>query len=180
MIHKNVESAVAELLAVGGNLQNSAREIANDATRILHKNIVNQVQNLGLVASTDFIKSITATQVVPLAVLGYNSTVQSLSDYADVIEEGRRPNSKFPPPDRILKWMTIRNLEPTMEGAYLISRKIARDGIKGKHPFEKGEEASIPAIVTAAEIEVAAALNNSKFNVVFNEAKSEFRVEVAS
>lgn len=180
MIHKNIASAVAELLAVGGKLQDSAKEIANDATRIVHKNVVNQINNLGLTASKDFLRSVTATQVIPLTGIGYQSTVQSLSEYADVLEEGRKPYSKIPPPDRIMKWMTIRNLEPSLEGAFLIGRAIARHGIKGKHPFAKGEEASIPAIRTAAEIEVSEALNNSKFNVSFNESKGEFKVEIPS
>lgn len=62
----------------------------------------------------------------------------SLADYWKYVEYGRGPG-KFPPPDKILEWVRIKPVIPRpMENgklptdkqlAYLIGRKIARDGI---------------------------------------------------
>ena len=63
----------------------------------------------------------------------------SLAEYWKYVEYGRRPG-KFPPPDKILEWIRVKPVLPRpMENgklptdqqlAYLIGRKIARDGIK--------------------------------------------------
>lgn len=76
----------------------------------------------------------------------YNGTLFqlyfNLPDYWYYAENGRGPG-KFPPPDAIMKWIQYKRLVPTSRGGkipttkqlvYLISRKIARDGTKGK-PF---------------------------------------------
>ena len=69
-----------------------------------------------------------------------------LPPYFYFAENGRRPG-KFPPPDAILKWIQFKRLVPrpgrdgkipsTNQLVYLISRKIATKGTKGKHLFEK-------------------------------------------
>lgn len=56
-----------------------------------------------------------------------------------VIEKGRRKRKKAPPPEAIIEWMEVRNIRPdageTEEAlAFLIGRKIAREGIPGRHP----------------------------------------------
>lgn len=69
----------------------------------------------------------------------------NLPPYAQYIEEGRRPG-KFPPPDAISKWITVKNILPRAEGGiqpttrqltYLIGRKIAEQGTVGKKALEK-------------------------------------------
>jgi hypothetical protein len=62
-----------------------------------------------------------------------------------VIEKGRRKRRKAPPPEAILEWMDVRNIRPsdgeTEEAlAFLIGRKIAREGIPGRHPIEDARE----------------------------------------
>lgn len=62
----------------------------------------------------------------------------SLADYWKYVEYGRRPG-KFPPPDKILEWIRVKPVlpRPLANGklptdkqlAYLIGRKIAREGI---------------------------------------------------
>lgn len=62
----------------------------------------------------------------------------------DFVESGRKPNSKFPPPQVIRKWIDIKGLGQwkTKEGlpisknaqTFLISRSIAKKGIK-PYPF---------------------------------------------
>lgn len=63
-----------------------------------------------------------------------------LPEYWYYAENGRGPG-KFPPPDAILKWIQFKKLVPrshsgkiptTNQLVYLISRKIALEGTKGK------------------------------------------------
>ena len=69
----------------------------------------------------------------------------NLPDYWYYAENGRRPG-KFPPPDKILRWIQFKRIVPsshsgkipsTNQLVYLISRKIALKGTEGKHLFEK-------------------------------------------
>lgn len=73
------------------------------------------------------------------------SGVISLANYWKYVEYGRRPG-KFPPPNKILKWIEIKpvlprpinGIKPTnKQMAFLISRKIAREGIKPGNQFEE-------------------------------------------
>lgn len=62
----------------------------------------------------------------------------SLADYWKYVEYGRRPG-KFPSPDKILEWIRVKPVLPRplsngklpteQQLAFLIGRKIARDGI---------------------------------------------------
>ena len=63
-----------------------------------------------------------------------------LPDYWYYAENGRKPG-RFPPPDAILKWIQFKRLVPTSRNVkvpttkqlvFLISRKIATEGTKGK------------------------------------------------
>ena len=68
----------------------------------------------------------------------------NLPSYWEIVEEGRRPG-KFPPPSSIDKWMNQRNIPPREDitreqQVYLISRKIAKKGIKGRYPLKKSLE----------------------------------------
>lgn len=67
-----------------------------------------------------------------------------IADYWKYVEYGRRPG-KFPPINKILNWIKVKpviprpmnGLKPPTEPqlAFLISRKIARDGIKAGNQF---------------------------------------------
>jgi len=72
----------------------------------------------------------------------------SLASYWKYVEYGRRPG-KFPPPDSILDWVKIKpviprpnNNIPTSQNqlAFLIGRKIAREGIKPGNQFNEALE----------------------------------------
>lgn len=62
----------------------------------------------------------------------------SLAEYWQYVEYGRRPG-KFPPPEKILEWIRVKPVLPRplengrlpteQQLAFLIGRKIARDGI---------------------------------------------------
>lgn len=70
----------------------------------------------------------------------------SLASYWKYVENGRKPG-KFPPMNNILDWIKIKpviprpmnGLKPPTEPqlAFLIARKIARDGIKPGNQFEE-------------------------------------------
>lgn len=87
--------------------------------------------------------------IKPLTIEYANSKMSasiSVADYWKYVEKGRKPG-KFPPVDAILSWIRIKPVLPRpMNGlkapsenqlAFLIGRKIARDGIKAGNQFEE-------------------------------------------
>lgn len=70
----------------------------------------------------------------------------NLAYYWRYVEYGRRPG-KFPPPDKILEWIRIKPVlpRPNANGklptekqlAYLIGRKIAREGIEAGNQLQE-------------------------------------------
>ncbi len=86
-----------------------------------------------------------------------------LQDYWRFVEEGRRPG-KFPPPQRIKEWISIKpvNAYPTTNGrvptvdqlAFLIGRKIATKGIAAKPFFKKNEQPTYEHFATAIALAI--------------------------
>lgn len=84
------------------------------------------------------------------AAVQWNGTVLSvtlqLPDYWEYAEYGRKPG-KFPPVDAIKQWIRVKRILPRAgrngkvptenQLAFLIGRKIARQGIKGSRTLEK-------------------------------------------
>jgi len=74
--------------------------------------------------------------------------------YSSVMEYGRRPG-KFPPPGPMQLWvrrkLRISNQKDIRSIAFLVSRKIARAGIEGRHMFDKGIKAGWPRAKRAME-----------------------------
>lgn len=71
-----------------------------------------------------------------------------LEDYWKYLNDGRGPG-KFPPPDKIKQWITVKPVVPEVrngrvptveELTFLISRKIAREGTQGTHFFDRAVE----------------------------------------
>ena len=69
-----------------------------------------------------------------------------LAKYWKYVEYGRKPGDKFPPLKEILNWIKIKpvlprpinGIKPTdKQLAFLISRKIARDGIKAGNQYSE-------------------------------------------
>ncbi len=81
----------------------------------------------------------------------------SLADYWQYVEYGRRPG-KFPPPDKILEWVRIKPVlpRPLASGklptekqlAFLIGRKIAREGIAPTPALSSSSEATYDQFLT--------------------------------
>lgn len=94
-------------------------------------------------ASGNLIKSLKPVSIV---FEGYRYTGSiSLASYWKYVEYGRKPG-KFPPVNKILDWIRVKpviprpinGIKPTQKQlAFLISRKIARDGIKPGNQFEE-------------------------------------------
>ena len=94
-------------------------------------------------ASGNLINSIKSLGIVYI-----NNKIQAsieLASYWKYVEYGRKPG-KFPPPDKILNWVSVKPIIPrplngikptTKQLAFLISRKIARDGIKAGNQFSE-------------------------------------------
>ena len=69
----------------------------------------------------------------------------NLAPYWRYVEYGRRPG-KFPPIDSIKEWIKVKPVVPDARNgkvpnddqlAFMISRKISREGIPAKHPINK-------------------------------------------
>jgi len=136
-----------------------------DVTRADHladfQTIFNQVAKPYLVAATNVVKA--AVQVRAPVHMGFfrNSITIKIDETAGqltgsiysqdneikvaVIEEGRSAGSRFPPVDVIMRWvqLVIKPPEKMLRSVtYLVGRKIARQGIPGRHPFKLGEQDS--------------------------------------
>lgn len=76
----------------------------------------------------------------------------TLNDYWKYVEEGTKPH--WPPPKAILKWVQIKPVIPRPYNgripsekslAFLISRKIAREGTKGTHDLAQARASTVEA-----------------------------------
>ena len=115
---------------IGSVSYNTLVEWASNVTAQAKANILRKNK----VATGNLYKSITF-EVLP------NGTVEFYYDDAgDYVEGGRPPNSKFPPPPVIKRWIKVKNLDQwrNKKGrfisrdaqTFLISRAIAEKGIK--------------------------------------------------
>lgn len=94
------------------------------------------------------------SSIKPLKIDFANNKMQGsidIASYWKYVEYGRRPG-KFPPVKKILDWIKVKpvvprplnGLKPPTEAqlAFLISRKIARDGIKPGNQYEEALDIS--------------------------------------
>ena len=82
----------------------------------------------------------------------YYEVTMTLEDYWKYVEYDTKPH--FPPTDAILKWIQIKPVipRPGADGriptpkqlAFLIGRKIAREGTTGTHDLEQTKEDILP------------------------------------
>jgi hypothetical protein len=62
--------------------------------------------------------------------------------YAPVMEEGRTPGAKMPPPEALRAWVALKvgaDVDP-----FVIARSIGRKGIKGKHMLREALAFALP------------------------------------
>lgn len=121
------------------NLQNALDVFINDFISIYKSILIRDNKK----ASGNLISSIK-----PITISFKNNKLEgsiSLASYWKYVEYGRKPG-KFPPPNDILKWVKIKpvlprplnGIKPTEKQlAFLISRKIANNGIKPGNQFSE-------------------------------------------
>lgn len=127
------------------NVEAVLREYGEEVARNYKEMIVERGHN----ASGDLVNSI-ATRVVAD---GRAFEVQmDLKAYWKYLEEGTKPH--WPPRSAILRWIQVKPVipQPGRDGriptqeqlAFLISRKIAREGTPATHLLEKTKDAVLP------------------------------------
>lgn len=81
------------------------------------------------------------------------------ADYGRYVELGRRPGGKFPPADKIEKWLQIKGIGggyPAIHSlVYVISRSIARNGIPATPIFQPLYKKYSPILTKKLEEEIA-------------------------
>lgn len=92
-----------------------------------------------------------------------------LEDYWKYVEYGRKPG-KHPPIDPIEEWIKVKPIIPdsrtgkiptTKQLAYLISRKIGREGTKGQYPLKQTLESSeAESIINSIKQEIIRQIRN--------------------
>lgn len=126
-------------------LQSFAEALCNQYKQNLKEN--DRYTTLG--TDTRLIDSVTA--FVEAGASAYEVKL-TLNDYWKYVEEGTKPH--WPPPKAILKWVQIKPVIPQPYNgripsekslAFLISRKIAREGTKGTHDLAQARASTIEA-----------------------------------
>lgn len=96
-----------------------------------------------------------------------------LEDYWKYVEYGRRAG-KMPPIDVIADWIKIKPVIPqpingkvpdTRQLAFLIARKIGREGIEGRYPIEKITKSStLSSVIELIKKDITSQINNQIIN----------------
>lgn len=108
-----------------------------------------------VLANNDHIASLNLVDSVRTQVVvgdNYYEVTMTLADYWKYIENDTRPH--FPPPDAILRWIQVKPVIPRPDAngripsqkslAFLIGRKIAREGTEGTHDLAKTKDDILP------------------------------------
>lgn len=156
MIETKVEIS-EQLLSLPDRLQRAADEAHEQSARELVGEVRAQIIGVGAVASKALLNSI-SKQFENRGVVKAWSIGSDL-DYGVYVERGR-PSGTAPPTDAILRWMTIKRIEPLTRGvAFVIARSIGKRGIKGRFPFRRALEAHIPRMQEIFETTLQAVIN---------------------
>ena len=92
----------------------------------------------------------------------FTTTSKKIRDYADVIEEGRRPDSTPPPYGRILEWMKVKKIKlRNVDDENVMKRSQYIKG--GKLELKKKKKKTITdnALYTKAAIRIAKAIGKN-------------------
>lgn len=128
---------------------NELRKVLEDFATDIRDRYKDVLANNDHIASRNLVDSI-RTQVV-VGESAYEVTM-TLADYWKYIENDTRPH--FPPPSAILKWIEVKPVIPRPDAngriptpkqlAFLISRKIAREGTTGTHDLQQTKDNILP------------------------------------
>ncbi len=90
------------------------------------------------VGVTSLLRGAWATQVLGGGAAGAGTVVGIVGNplvYAEVIERGRRPGARMPPPDALRTWVA-RKMGPEAS-AFVVARSIGRKGIEAREMLKK-------------------------------------------
>lgn len=126
-------------------LEDALRQLAED----VRQGYIDKLLREDHKATGNLIDSVSATVDVEGAIYEVNL---HLADYWKYLEDGTKPH--WPPRSAILKWIKAKPVIPRPDSrgripsqeslAFLISRKIAREGTKGTHDLRATTDAIIP------------------------------------
>lgn len=134
-----------ELLALPARLERALAEGHEAAARAVVNEVRFQTIESDSVASKGFLNSIDKQFEMRGAVRAW--LIGSALPYAPFVEYGRRPG-KQPPVDAILRWIVFKGIggpHPRRQ-AFAIARSIGKKGVKGRYPFRRAVESSLPRI----------------------------------
>jgi hypothetical protein len=89
------------------------------------------------------------TRAWKASVEGRSLTIYNQAPYAAVIEHGRRPGGRMPPVKALVPWVRRKLGVGDAEAqsvAFLVARKIARDGTPGKQILSRAEDALVELV----------------------------------
>ncbi len=125
------------------------RKVLEDFATDIRDRYKDVLANNDHIASRQLVDSV-KTQVV-VGESAYEVTM-TLADYWKYIENDTRPH--FPPPSAILTWIEVKPVIPRPDAngriptpkqlAFLISRKIAREGTTGTHDLQQTKDNILP------------------------------------
>lgn len=125
---------------------NELLSVLMDLAKEVEENYRQQLASSGRYTTEYALIDSVHTQVV-VGDNGYDVTM-TLNDYWKYVENDTKPH--FPPVDKILNWIQIKPILPRPDKlgrtpsedqlAYLIGRKISREGTEGSHDLEKAKE----------------------------------------
>lgn len=113
----------------------------------------------------------------------YYSVKISLADYWEYVNNGRKPG-KFPPPPAIRNWIEVKPVNPyplpngktpsVEQLTFLISRKIANEGIEPTHFFDEAKEQTIRDFEQRIDLAIAEDMSNYIMEIVESGMKDAF------
>ncbi len=118
----------------------------SEAVMFLERKVKENIERAGRMgvggSQTGLYRTI-AGEVIDKGAAMVKGIVSHSKPHGDVIELGRRPGKKMPPPGVLLEWIKLRigaTGETAKQIEFLIRRKIARKGFPGIHMFQKAFE----------------------------------------
>lgn len=113
----------------------------------------------------------------------YYSVKISLADYWQYVNNGRKPG-KFPPPPAIRNWIEVKPVNPyplpngktpsVQQLTFLISRKIANEGIEPTNFFDEAKEQTIRDFEQRIDLAIAEDVSNYILELVDRKMKETF------
>lgn len=159
----NAESVAKLMAALEKNIELGTRKAISETGQLIQEEILTAIKDVNAIASTDLMKSVTASTLqnrmsTGTFASGFSTSVGSTLPYASDIEEGM-PAGRNVSTEEILNWMILKGMEPSLLSASRIARKLRAKGYEGRHVFAKGLAKAEPRIQGIAEKNIQESLN---------------------